>query len=80
MSQPRSMAQNTPHQVQLDEGTLYEWCTCGLSRKGPFCDGSHEGTDFKPLQFVARRTGVAMLCGCCETGDPPYCDGTHDVI
>jgi CDGSH-type Zn-finger protein len=46
----------------------------------PFCDGSHTGTGIEPLNFVARKTETALLCGCAQTGDPPYCDGTHDVI
>ena len=29
----------------------YYWCTCGMSRKQPFCDKSHIGTSFQPLKF-----------------------------
>ena len=34
--------------VNVEEGKSYFWCTCGISSKQPFCDGSHEGTDFLP--------------------------------
>jgi len=29
----------------------YFWCSCGMSKKQPFCDSSHVGTEFKPLKF-----------------------------
>jgi CDGSH-type Zn-finger protein len=70
----------SPFQADVIEGQKYEWCSCGLSKTKPFCDGSHEGTGCAPVIFVARKTETAILCGCCETGDPPYCDGTHNVL
>ncbi len=30
----------------------YLWCTCGMSKNQPFCDGSHSKTEFKPLKFT----------------------------
>ena len=29
----------------------YYWCSCGMSKKQPFCDSSHQGTLFKPIKF-----------------------------
>ena len=29
----------------------YFWCSCGMSKTQPFCDSSHEGTEFKPVKF-----------------------------
>ena len=46
----------------------------------PFCDGSHEGTSFVPLQFTVDHTGTFNLCGCKATDDEPFCDGTHNVL
>ncbi len=73
-------AQKAPYKVELEEGKTYYWCTCGKSQNQPFCDGAHQGTSFKPKQFVHEKpTGDAYLCGCkhnkAESG--PYCDGSH---
>jgi hypothetical protein len=27
----------------------YVWCSCGLSQKQPFCDGSHGPTGMRPM-------------------------------
>ena len=35
----------------MEPGKLYKYCTCGLSEKDPFCDGSHKGSKFKALKF-----------------------------
>lgn len=32
---------NGPIDVELKKGKSYAWCACGLSKKQPFCDGSH---------------------------------------
>ena len=34
-------AGDTPVGVNVLEGKTYYWCTCGISAKQPFCDGSH---------------------------------------
>ncbi len=34
--------------ISLEAGSHYI-CTCGYSQNGPYCDGSHKGTAFKPL-------------------------------
>jgi CDGSH-type Zn-finger protein len=33
-------------------------CTCGLSKKMPFCDGSHHGTGFKSLKLEIKDDKV----------------------
>jgi len=35
----------------------YLWCTCGMSKNQPFCDGSHAKTEFKPLLDSRIDTG-----------------------
>ena len=49
-------AADTPIGINVLEGNSYYWCTCGLSKKQPFCDGSHKGTTFKPLLFKADQS------------------------
>jgi mannose-6-phosphate isomerase-like protein (cupin superfamily)/CDGSH-type Zn-finger protein len=72
------VARPKPFLVNLKTGRTYFWCACGLSRKQPFCDGSHNGTDFQPLHFTATAgAGEALLCCCKQTRTPPYCDGAH---
>ena len=69
--------QMTPYMVEVEAGKRYFWCSCGRSKNQPFCDGSHEGTSFEPVAFVAETTGTMSLCGCKKTDDEPYCDGSH---
>lgn len=74
------VAQKGPYQVELVEGRTYSWCRCGRSQRQPFCDGSHRGTSFEPVRFVAQTSGIVNLCGCKSTDDPPYCDGSHNLL
>jgi CDGSH-type Zn-finger protein len=66
-----------PYEVDLEEGQKYFACTCGLSQKLPFCDGSHKGSGLKSHCFTAEATGKAWLCRCKQTKTPPFCDGSH---
>lgn len=79
MSEPK-IAAKEPVAVELQAGKTYAWCTCGLSGKQPFCDGSHRSTDLSPFIFVAEKTGTAYLCQCKRTGKKPHCDGTHKAL
>lgn len=78
MGQPR-IAAKEPAVISLDPGTYY-WCSCGRSRDQPFCDGSHEGTGFEPLEFTMDAKKEVALCRCKHTKTPPYCDGTHQTL
>ena len=62
---------------QVKAGKRYFWCRCGRSRSQPFCDGSHVGTPFTPVEFVARQDEEVIFCGCKHTGTAPFCDGSH---
>ncbi|XP_029912020.1 CDGSH iron-sulfur domain-containing protein 3, mitochondrial [Myripristis murdjan] len=68
-----------PFRVELTAGKRYSWCTCGHSRKQPFCDGAHKtkAQGLSPLRFVPDKDATVWLCGCKYTSNPPYCDGTH---
>ena len=73
------IAANTPIGINVLEGNSYYWCSCGLSKKQPFCDGSHKGTAFKPLLFKADQSKKVFFCTCKQTNDQPMCDGSHNI-
>ena len=64
--------------IEVEEGKFYFWCSCGKSSKQPFCDGSHKGTEFKPLAYKAESTKRVFFCLCKQTNDQPFCDGSHN--
>ena len=71
-----TIAGNAPQIIELEKGKTYAWCACGNSKSQPFCDGSHQGTDFTPVVFKAEGVKVA-LCMCKKTNGSPFCDGSH---
>jgi CDGSH-type Zn-finger protein len=71
-----TVAREIPFMSKLTPGKQYSWCSCGLSKTQPFCDGAHKGTPFRPVRFIARGPS-ALLCGCKTTSSPPYCDLSH---
>ncbi len=78
MSKP-TIAQTSPCIVDVEPGTYY-WCSCGKSTKQPFCDGSHEGSGFKPVEITVDKPKSLFLCGCKHTQHPPFCDGSHGEL
>ena len=80
MSDEAVVASKMPLSVEVAAGKTYYWCSCGRSKKQPFCDGAHKGTDFKPVAFTAERSEVVHLCGCKRTKDQPFCDGSHQEL
>jgi CDGSH-type Zn-finger protein len=57
------------------EGKTYHWCSCGMSKKQPFCDGSHKNTKFKPISFkIGEKVDSMLLCGCKLSKLAPFCD------
>ena len=75
MSEPK-IAKKEPAILELDTGTYY-WCACGHSKNQPFCDGSHKGTEFNPVEFKIEDKKKVALCQCKKTNNKPFCDGTH---
>jgi CDGSH-type Zn-finger protein len=74
-----TIAAKAPAVLELEPGKYY-WCACGKSNKQPFCDGSHQGTEFTPMAFVIEEKKKVALCQCKHTGNPPFCDGTHTKL
>ncbi len=36
-----TIARLKPYLVQVEKGKSYLWCACELSKRQPFCDGTH---------------------------------------
>ena len=56
MQQP-IIADNKPAKIALEKDKKYYFCVCGKSNKQPFCDGSHQGSEFTPMAFVCDESG-----------------------
>ena len=79
MAEPR-VAQKGPFMVRVEAGREYWWCACGQSKSQPFCDGSHKGTAFSPVEWKAQQAEQAWFCACKRTGNRPMCDGSHKKL
>jgi len=75
-----NVPQKAPYAVDVTEGKKYWWCACGKSAKQPFCDGSHQGSEFTPVTYEATASKTVYFCGCKATRNPPLCDGTHKTL
>ncbi|MCF8347802.1 MAG: CDGSH iron-sulfur domain-containing protein [Bacteroidales bacterium] len=70
------IAKSSPFVLDMEAGT-YFWCSCGKSAKQPFCDGSHKGSEFRPVKTVLEEPKKAAWCGCKHSANKPFCDGAH---
>jgi CDGSH-type Zn-finger protein len=75
-----TIAQKSPFAVDVEGGKSYFWCACGKSASQPFCDGSHQDTEFLPVKFDAGESKTLYFCGCKKTKGQPLCDGTHNDL
>ena len=74
------VASKKPYKETLKAGRIYWWCSCGLSSKQPYCDGSHKGTGLSPIKVETPDAKEVYFCGCKKTKDSPYCDVTHKQL
>jgi CDGSH-type Zn-finger protein len=74
------VARKEPFAIDVEAGKAYWWCACGRSANQPFCDGSHKGTGFSPVEFSSPKARTIYFCGCKQTGNRPRCDGTHGTL
>ena len=76
MNNPK-VVKKFPYKVTVESKKSYWWCSCGKSSKQPFCDGSHEGTEFLPLKVKLDEEKDVFFCGCKMSKNGAFCDGTH---
>ena len=74
-----NIAQKSPIVQKMLAGT-YWWCTCGLSKGQPFCDGSHKGSGFAPAKVELTEEKTVAWCACKHSANGCYCDGTHKKL
>lgn len=71
----------TKSPITLDlEPRLYFWCACGRTATEPWCDGSHRGSDLRPVPLDLCERARVTLCRCRRTATPPRCDGSHEKV
>ena len=75
-----TIAQKSPYAVEVESGKSYYWCSCGKSNSQPFCDGSHQGSTFTPVEYKATENKTVYFCGCKHTATQPMCDGAHSKL
>ncbi|MCW5547586.1 MAG: CDGSH iron-sulfur domain-containing protein [Opitutaceae bacterium] len=74
-----NIAQKSPIVQKMPAGT-YWWCTCGLSKGQPFCDGSHKGSGFAPAKVELTEEKTVAWCACKHSANGCFCDGTHKKL
>ena len=78
MSQP-NICQRSPLVQKAEPGTCW-WCSCGLSKSQPFCDGSHKGTEFSPTKVEITEVKQVAWCLCKHSKTGAFCDGSHKQV
>ena len=68
--------------IEVIAGKDYWWCSCGLSKNQPFCDGSHSNTGFSPILYKPETDGIVGFCLCKQSQKEKgvICDGAHKKL
>lgn len=74
-----TIVQRKPFVLTLQPGKI-AWCSCGKSQNQPYCDGSHRGSEFRPVIVEITEEKKAALCRCKHSANKPYCDGAHSKL
>ncbi len=72
--------QNSPMPVDVEAGNEYYYCTCGVSKTMPLCDGAHKGTEYAPIVYKAEETKTVYFCACGASKQGHLCDGAHKEL
>jgi len=80
MTEKGAIAGTKPIAIDVEAGKDYWWCACGRSKNQPFCDGSHKGSVFSPVQWKAPETRRVAFCVCKQTETQPLCSGAHKTL
>lgn len=75
MKEPK-IAQKRPYVINEEAGKKH-WCSCGKSDNQPYCDGSHQGSEFVPVEVEITKAKKVAWCGCKHSANGAFCDGTH---
>jgi len=76
----KKIAKKGPYKVKVEPDKTYAYCACGHSKKQPFCDGSHKGTDLSPAIIVFKEAQEVAFCGCKQNKKGCFCDGSHEKL
>ncbi len=71
--------QKRPYVIEEKAGKK-AFCSCGLSSKDPYCDGSHKDTGFSPEIVELKENKKVAWCGCKQSVNGAFCDGTHKTL
>lgn len=79
MAKKGRIAAKSPLMMEMEPGTYY-WCVCGKSNNQPFCDKSHQGSEFTPKEVKIEQKQTVFWCRCKQTDNRPFCDGSHNDL
>jgi len=79
MAEP-TVGGTAPIAIDVQAGRSYFWCSCGKSKRQPFCDGAHKGSEFTPTEYKATETTKVWFCACKRSAKGVLCDGSHKTL